>query len=129
MVPVYGFGAKPNFPKNNSGTVSHCFNCSGDEDQDEVYGLEGIFNIYNYALSKVTLSGPTWFSKVFAKVIFECKKSFKENPDNYCFFMILTDGCIHDMQQTIDLLVEASHLPMSIVIVGVGDENFNKMKQ
>jgi len=43
--------------------------------------------------------------------------------------MILTDGCIHDMQQTIDLLVEASHLPMSIVIVGVGDENFNKMKQ
>lgn len=40
----------------------------------------------------------------------------------------MTDGIIHDMQQTIDLLVEASHLPMSIVIVGVGNEDFSKMK-
>jgi len=129
MVPVYGFGAKPRFPNCVSNTVSHCFNCTGNEDEDEVYGLEGVFNVYNNALSNIVLSGPTWFSKVFAKVIQECKKSFKENPDNYCFFMIITDGVIHDMQQTIDLLVEASHLPMSIVIVGVGNEDFSKMRQ
>lgn len=103
MVPVYGFGAKPKYPNLTMPNVSHCFNCTGDQDNDEVHGLEGIFNIYNYALQNVVFSGPTWFSRVFQKVIDETKKSFAENPDNYCFFLIITDGVIHDMQQTIDL--------------------------
>ena len=128
MVPVYGFGAKPKYPNLSLPNVSHCFNCTGDTEDSEVHGLEGIFNIYNYALQNVVFSGPTWFSRVFQKVIDETKKSFAENPDNYCFFLIITDGVIHDMQQTIDLLVQASHLPMSIVIVGVGNEDFSKMK-
>ena len=42
--------------------------------------------------------------------------------------MILTDGCIHDMRVTIDQIVEASSLPLSIIIVGIGDADFSNME-
>ena len=32
------------------------------------------------------------------------------------------------MQETKDLIVEASHLPLSIVIVGIGNEDFTNME-
>jgi len=43
--------------------------------------------------------------------------------------LIITDGEIHDMEATRDLIVAGSHLPFSIIIVGVGEENFQLMKQ
>jgi len=41
--------------------------------------------------------------------------------------LILTDGCIHDMAKTINLIVEASCLPLSIIIVGIGEADFSNM--
>ena len=45
----------------------------------------------------------------------------------YFVLLILTDGEIHDMGETKRLLVEASKLPCSVIIVGVGNEEFEKM--
>lgn len=47
----------------------------------------------------------------------------------YNILLILTDGEIHDMLATKDIIVGASSLPMSIIIIGVGDEKFKLMKQ
>ena len=58
-VPVYGFGAKF-----RDGSVSHCFSLNGQQNNPEVYGVEGILEIYNYALSNITLWGPTNFTPV-----------------------------------------------------------------
>jgi len=33
------------------------------------------------------------------------------------------------MEATKDLIVAASHMPLSVIIVGVGEENFQLMKQ
>ena len=41
--------------------------------------------------------------------------------------MILTDGVITDMADTREAIVRASHLPMSVIIVGIGDEDFAAM--
>ena len=41
--------------------------------------------------------------------------------------MIITDGIINDMQKTIDEIVRGSSLPLSIIIVGVGDADFSSM--
>ena len=46
---------------------------------------------------------------------------------HYNILMILTDGEIGDMQNTIDALIEASFLPISVIIVGIGDGNFGNM--
>ena len=48
--------------------------------------------------------------------------------DAYVILLILTDGEIHDMQQTINSLIQAAYLPMSIIIIGVGNANFGKME-
>ena len=36
--------------------------------------------------------------------------------------MILTDGIINDMNETVDSLVESSFLPISVIIIGIGDD-------
>lgn len=46
----------------------------------------------------------------------------------YHLMLILTDGEIHDMQETKDVIIELSKLPVSIIIVGVGNENFRNME-
>jgi hypothetical protein len=47
----------------------------------------------------------------------------------YYVLLIITDGAITDMGKTKDAIVAASHLPMSIVIVGVGNADFSSMQQ
>ena len=42
--------------------------------------------------------------------------------------MIITDGIINDMQKTIDQIVRGSTLPLSIIIVGVGSDEFESME-
>ena len=41
---------------------------------------------------------------------------------------ILTDGEIHDKTEIIDLLVRCNKLPISVIIVGVGQGDFNIMR-
>ena len=43
--------------------------------------------------------------------------------------MILTTGHIDDFQETIDILVEASTLPLSVIIIGIGKGDFSKMEE
>jgi hypothetical protein len=46
----------------------------------------------------------------------------------YHTLVILTDGAIHDFNEVKDLIVEASELPLSIIIVGIGYADFGKMQ-
>ena len=50
------------------------------------------------------------------------------NKDIYSILLIITDGEIHDMAQTFDLIIKAAAIPLSIIIIGVGNDNFAKMK-
>ena len=44
--------------------------------------------------------------------------------------MILTDGKIDDHQETVDALVEGSFLPLSVIIIGIGDNpDFKDMEK
>lgn len=35
--------------------------------------------------------------------------------------LILTDGAIHDKPETMDLLVKCGRLPLSVIIIGIGN--------
>mmetsp|Transcript_47360 Transcript_47360/g.34660 ORF Transcript_47360/g.34660 Transcript_47360/m.34660 type:complete len:114 (-) Transcript_47360:196-537(-) len=41
--------------------------------------------------------------------------------------LFLTDGSIHDMRDTKDVLVECSRFPLSVIIIGIGDADFSNM--
>jgi len=47
--------------------------------------------------------------------------------NKYYILLIITDGMINDMDNTTDEIVRATSLPISIIIVGVGDEDFKAM--
>ena len=49
------------------------------------------------------------------------------HPKTFSVLILLTDGCIHDMPETKELVVELSYKPCSIVIIGIGDEDFAEM--
>ena len=54
----------------------------------------------------------------------------KNNGSNvYQTLLILTDGEIHDMDRTIDLIIQGSQLPLSIIIVGIGSADFKNMNR
>ena len=130
LFPVYGFGGIPlllNGRPNNS--VSHCFNINFQEDA-EIHGIDNILNIYRQSLSRVELSGNTKFSFILNKVIDNINKDLKnkKNENHYYILLILTDGVVNDLRDTIDLIVEASSLPLSIIIVGIGNEDFDFME-
>ncbi|KAM5207443.1 copine-7 isoform 4-T4 [Hipposideros larvatus] len=46
----------------------------------------------------------------------------------YYILLILTDGVVTDMADTREAIVRASHLPMSVIIVGVGNADFTDMQ-
>ena len=131
LFPVYGFGGIPRSPYNPTNQVDHCFNVNFKKDDPMIKGIENIILAYRQSLTKVTLSYPTLFSPVLEKVIQEVHYDLKNNREenHYYILLILTDGCINDMQQTRDKIVEASYLPMSIIIVGIGKADFTLMNQ
>ena len=129
LFPVYGFGGIPNIPGNPFNKVSHCFNVNFQDDPN-IKGVNNIINAYRQSLSRVNLAGPTYFTPILEKVISEIRNDLenKQEENHYYVLLILTDGCINDMQQTCDIIVEASYLPLSIIIVGIGNADFSLME-
>lgn len=124
MVPLYGFGGKV------GKRVNHCFPLTFNDESPEVHGLSGIMSAYKDALGKVELSGPTLFTQVLRAAVTQAESAqVNQINQQYFILLILTDGEIHDMKETIDWVVRGSKAPLSIVIVGIGNENFKNMEQ
>ena len=126
LFPVYGFGG---IPKGSKEVVSHCFNINFNKDNPNIQGIDNVLKIYKESLKKIEFYAPTYFSPIIEKVVGKIKDDLKNRSEksNYYFLMILTDGMINDYKETIDNIVDASNLPLSIVIIGVGDKDFENM--
>jgi hypothetical protein len=83
--------------------------------------------LYNKALTSVELAGPTYFGPIIREAFKMAEMNAREGSTTYQILLILTDGEIHDMDKTVDLLVENCNLPLSIIIVGVGNAEFSNM--
>lgn len=123
--PVYGFGAQ--YRGDVTGMVSHCFNLNFSNENPEVEGVQGIMETYRNGLPQLIFSGPTYFTPCIMKTIDYVKSKGIDNA--YYILLIITDGQINDMPETRRAIVEASLLPLSIIIVGVGNANFSSMNQ
>lgn len=121
--PVFGFGGQV------GGHVNHCFPLTFNPTQPAVVGVDGIARAYAESFSKVILSGPTLFAPLIEQACVLASQHTSQTQQKYFVLLILTDGAIMDMQQTIDTLVRASRLPMSVIIVGVGDADFSSMER
>ena len=125
-IAAYGFGAK----LEKLGETSHCFPLNDNEKSADVLGLEDLLETYKSKLETITLSGPTEISKIIKTVALNVKLETEKmsQKKKYNILLILTDGVICDREATIDSIVYASYLPISIVIVGLGSADFTDMR-
>uniref|UniRef100_A0A8C1GTQ1 Copine IVa n=2 Tax=Cyprinus carpio TaxID=7962 RepID=A0A8C1GTQ1_CYPCA len=125
MFPAFGFGARipPDFK------VSHDFAVNFNEDNPECAGIQGVVEAYQNCLPKIQLYGPTNIAPIIQKVAnFASEEMHTKEAMQYFILLILTDGVITDMADTREAIVHASHLPMSVIIVGVGNADFTDME-
>ena len=64
------------------------------------------------------------------EAILRCRmaEQIQAEKNKYLVLLIITDGAIHDMDETIRLIVRGADLPLSILIVGVGNDDFGNME-
>lgn len=130
-VSAFGFGA--NLPP--SFNTSFCFNVSEGIHSDTCDGVDGLVRAYKHTLGRVQLAGPTIFSKVLqtAGTITSRRMEAAARSGSgilpYSILLILTDGVISDFDAAVAQLIALSALPISVIIVGIGNEDFRRMRQ
>ncbi|XP_060537529.1 copine-2 isoform X2 [Pantherophis guttatus] len=135
MFPALGFGAQlpPDWK------VSHEFAINFNPTNPFCLGVEGIVQAYSSCLPHIRFYGPTNFSPIINHVArFAAQATQQESasvrkpqncrPNQYFILLIITDGVISDMDETRHAVVQASRLPMSIIIIGVGNADFAAME-
>ena len=124
LFPVYGFGGIPP----NEKVSNDCFNINLT-DNPNIKTIDEVIKIYKKSLLKIKFKGPTKFSPIINKVMNDIKFIIENKSINYYgILMILTDGIINDMEETLKLIVDCSFLPLSIIIIGIGNANFDNME-
>lgn len=123
--PVFGFGGIPRHLGLNS--VNHCFAMSGNPQNPEIIGIQNIVQAYRQTLPQIGLGGPTLFGPLLQE--FKNYVQSQIGTNSYQTLLILTDGAIHDMDATIDIICDLAQMPCSIIIVGVGSADFSAMEQ
>jgi len=121
--PALGFGAQ--VPP--TGQVSHEFFLNLRHDSPYCAGVDGLLAAYWNAIQKVRLYGPTNFAPVINHVA-NFARTY-QSGDQYFVLLIITDGIITDLEQTKLAIINACELPMSLIIVGVGNEDFSAMEE
>uniref|UniRef100_A0A7N6A5M8 C2 domain-containing protein n=1 Tax=Anabas testudineus TaxID=64144 RepID=A0A7N6A5M8_ANATE len=119
----------PNPPPPPPIQVSHDFAVNFNEENPECAGIQGVVEAYQACLPKLQLYGPTNIAPIIQKVAKTASQEVHtKEAMQYFILLILTDGVITDMADTREAIVQASHLPMSIIIVGVGNADFSDMQ-
>jgi len=78
-------------------------------------------------MSSIFFSGPSNFNDVLDMFLQKVEKIGKDEK-KYQILVILTDGNIHDPDDSLATIVKLSDHPCSIIIVGLGDADFKEME-
>lgn len=123
-IPAYGFGCKIA----GHDTPCHKFALNGDIFNPECDGIKGLELAYRKVVGVCDFYGPTNFSQILEAVNNRVESQYITQEDQqYNVLLILTDGIVDDLDETIDEIVRGSKLNLSIIIVGIGNANFKAM--
>jgi E3 ubiquitin-protein ligase RGLG len=125
LIPCFGFGDATTHDR----SVFSFF-----DDQRPCHGFEEVLSRYRFIVPHLNLSGPTSFAPVINAAI-----SIVESSWQYHVLVIIADGQVTrvnvpdgklslEEEATIDAIVTASHYPLSIVMVGIGDGPWDSMQ-
>lgn len=115
LIPCLGFG-------DHSSKKMGYFPFMGDG--SPCNGLEECLELYRHHANTVQLSGPTNFGPVIRETI----RIVREEDNGYHILVIIADGQVTMLDDTVSAIVEATEYPISIVLVGVGDGPWDTME-
>ncbi|VDK75390.1 unnamed protein product [Litomosoides sigmodontis] len=102
---------------------------NGDAKDPHVNGIDGVLNAYRTSLLSVRPYAPTDYSEVIYHTYkFGAAVQRQGRSDHYFVLLIVTDGCVTNPERTVNAIVDCAELPVSIVIVGVGNGDFSPMR-
>uniref|UniRef100_A0A8D3DDI8 Copine-2 n=1 Tax=Scophthalmus maximus TaxID=52904 RepID=A0A8D3DDI8_SCOMX len=131
MFPALGFGAQlpPDWKCGCTCPMKHSPSSFFPSAPLAPLGVEGIAQAYSACLPHIRFYGPTNFAPIISHVArFAAQALQQEKAAQYFTLLIITDGVISDMDETRHAIVQASKLPMSIIIIGVGNADFAAME-
>ncbi|XP_021361389.1 copine-8-like [Mizuhopecten yessoensis] len=103
LFPALGFGARM-----SDGSVHHEFALNFNPSNPFCQGVQGILQAYFNSLKNVQLYGPTNFAPVINHVARFA--TAVQDGSNYFVLLIITDGVITDMPQTMQAIISNSSL-------------------
>lgn len=127
LIPCFGFGDASTHDQNVF---------SFYPDNRVCHGFEEVLTRYRLIIPHLKLSGPTSFAPVIDAAI----DIVERNNGQYHVLVIIADGQVTrnpgtphgklspQEQATITSIIAASHYPLSIILVGVGDGPWDEMK-
>lgn len=120
--PAYGFSAclPPSFD-----SMSYCFALSGLGSRPDCEGIDGVVDAYYAALDNVAPHAPCMLNHVMQYAVeIAREQDLRSEHSTYTVLLLITDGDYVDQQHVADTICAAVDLPLSIVIVGVGEPEF-----
>ena len=129
LYEVYGFGNNFNNKKGDF------FNFCKDENFCELNGYTNIYLSYMEILNEIKFDNE---NKLKGKSLSPLIKHLvnkimnQQNPNYYnIIFILINPSNINDYKDCVDVFIQASFLPLSFVIIGIGenDNNFNLIKK
>ena len=107
--------------------MRHCHPLNDNPRNPYCKGVEGLLESYKDTLNNVSLGEPTCYSEVLE---YAANDAMRAGSDvEYSVILLITDGGVTDFIQTKQVLVKLSKLPVSVVLVGVGDGDMSKLVQ
>ena len=95
-----------------------------DREDPHFEGFDTVRKAYEHIAPQIEMSGPTTFAPMICQAI----EVSKDCGNQYMVLVLLTDGDVTDMDADMKALQDASNYPVSIVVIGLGDGPFKRMR-
>ena len=122
---VYGYGASL---KDDFDNDKKYFNLSMQENP-ELVGFTRIKEKYFDCLDKINYEKKGYLSKVFDNIKKEILEKYSPDIYNIIFLLIHNKPSKDDIQNSIDFMIEKTNLPLSIVVILIGDKSDDEIKE
>jgi len=115
-ISMYGFGC-------NTDNGLHFFNNGQDVD-----GQQSIVDTYMAESNKLQMAVDCKLTPLLQHIKSSVSQPFSQRAQHYTILLILISGKIVDWKETVAELVSMGSLPISVVLVGVGNVDMEQMK-